>query len=313
MQEINFSFIIPHMNTPLLLERCIKSIPARNDVEIIVIDDASDDSFVNKGNFPGIRNPLVKVHFGKVNRGAGASRNLGLELASGKWVIFADADDYFNYCLDECLDYYMNSNSDMVFFKANSVDTVTYTNSYRSLQLNRFVDLYKRNPEKGSNLLRFRFGEPWARMIKKSVVKRNNIKFDETIIHNDTMFSLLVGYYSKGIEVDDRAVYCFTTRQNSISFSTNNDKRLARIWVFARVEIFFDEKHIRMSKIYKHVISLTFFLFTNQLYFKKGLSVMNNLNFSTRQVFLKMFYTFPYFLVDLNKTWLRKLIYNTLY
>lgn len=313
MQEINFSFVIPHKNSPMLLERCIRSIPSRDDIEIIIIDDASDDSYVKSDSFPGVGNPIVKIHFAKEPRGAGPSRNIGLDLALGKWIIFADADDYFNFCLDECLGDYLNSNSDIVFFKANSVDSVTYTNSYRALQLNRFIDLYKNDPLRGANLLRYRFGEPWAKMIKRSVIVENEIKFDETIIHNDTMFSLLVGYCSKDIEVDDRALYCCTTRRDSISFSTSNEKRLARIWVFARVELFFDKKRIGINKIYKHVFSLTYFFFTNQSYFKKGLGLMHSLNIPTGMVFLKMIYTFPYFLLDLNKNWLRKLIFKTFY
>jgi glycosyltransferase involved in cell wall biosynthesis len=39
---INYSFIIPHHNSPKLLERCLNSIPQRDDIEIIVVDDNSD-------------------------------------------------------------------------------------------------------------------------------------------------------------------------------------------------------------------------------------------------------------------------------
>ena len=39
---INFSFIIPHKNTPDLLQKCLDSIPRRDDVQIIVVDDNSD-------------------------------------------------------------------------------------------------------------------------------------------------------------------------------------------------------------------------------------------------------------------------------
>ncbi len=41
--ELNYSFIIPHYNTSDLLQRLIDSIPQREDVEIIVVDDNSDD------------------------------------------------------------------------------------------------------------------------------------------------------------------------------------------------------------------------------------------------------------------------------
>ena len=40
----NYSFIIPHKNCPDLLQRCVDSIPERDDVQVIVVDDNSDDS-----------------------------------------------------------------------------------------------------------------------------------------------------------------------------------------------------------------------------------------------------------------------------
>ena len=39
---IVYSFIIPHKNCPVLLNRCLDSIPIRDDVQIIVVDDNSD-------------------------------------------------------------------------------------------------------------------------------------------------------------------------------------------------------------------------------------------------------------------------------
>ena len=38
---INYSIIIPHKNIPNLLQRCLDSIPNREDVQIIVVDDNS--------------------------------------------------------------------------------------------------------------------------------------------------------------------------------------------------------------------------------------------------------------------------------
>jgi len=40
---INYTVIIPHYNIPELLRRCLKSIPCRDDVQVIVVDDCSTD------------------------------------------------------------------------------------------------------------------------------------------------------------------------------------------------------------------------------------------------------------------------------
>ena len=51
---INYSIIIPHKNIPNLLQRCLDSIPNREDVQIIVVDDNSDPNIVDFDKFPSI-------------------------------------------------------------------------------------------------------------------------------------------------------------------------------------------------------------------------------------------------------------------
>ena len=94
MHLCNFTFIIPHKNIPSLLQRCIDSIPQREDVHIVVVDDNSDSCQVDFSHFPGLNNPFVEVIFTKEGYGAGYARNVGLKQVQSKWVLFADADDY---------------------------------------------------------------------------------------------------------------------------------------------------------------------------------------------------------------------------
>jgi glycosyltransferase involved in cell wall biosynthesis len=125
---INYTIIIPHKNIPQLLQRCLDSIPRREDAQIIVIDDNSDADKVDFENFPGLNDPYVEVIFGKNEngrKGAGYARNLGLEKAKGKWIVFADADDFFMPCFNEVLDQYADDENDIVYFKVTSVDSDT--------------------------------------------------------------------------------------------------------------------------------------------------------------------------------------------
>lgn len=89
--NISFSFIIPHKNCPDLLQRCVDSIPDRDDVQIIVVDDNSDDE-----KKPAIYRRDVEIVLldAEHSKGAGRARNEGLKHAKGKWLLFADADDY---------------------------------------------------------------------------------------------------------------------------------------------------------------------------------------------------------------------------
>ena len=52
-----YSIIIPHKDIPDLLQRCLDSIPVRDDVEVIVVDDNSNTQKVDFGHFPGLERP----------------------------------------------------------------------------------------------------------------------------------------------------------------------------------------------------------------------------------------------------------------
>ena len=106
---INYTFIIPTRNIPLLLNRCLNSIPLRNDIQIIVVDDNSDPKIVNQDNFPFKNRKNVEVIFNKYSKGAGYARNLGLQLAKGKWLLFPDADDFYVDGFIDILDNKVNS------------------------------------------------------------------------------------------------------------------------------------------------------------------------------------------------------------
>ena len=92
---INYSIIIPHKNTPDLLQYCLDSIPIRSDVQVIVVDDNSDED--KKPTFT--RDDVKFFYIDKEHtKGAGRARNVGLEHAVGKWyynnVIYVD-NPYF--------------------------------------------------------------------------------------------------------------------------------------------------------------------------------------------------------------------------
>ena len=123
--DFAFSIIIPHHNIPTLLERCIKTIPFRTDTEVIVIDDGSDSLYLNElRRIDECYN--IKIIYNKHSGGGGKARNIGLESASGKYLIFADADDFFYGGFDKLLDRHFLSNDDIIFFNVKSYMKLIY-------------------------------------------------------------------------------------------------------------------------------------------------------------------------------------------
>ena len=102
-----YSIIIPHHNSPSLLQRLLNSIPERDDLEVIVVDDNSD-----KDKKAYSQRTDVKIVYidEKQTRGAGKARNEGIAVSEGKWLLFADADDFYADGFIEVLDKYVDSN-----------------------------------------------------------------------------------------------------------------------------------------------------------------------------------------------------------
>ena len=90
---VNYTFIIPHKDCLTLLKRCIASIPVRDDIQIIVVDDHSNHEIQDFNSLPSRIELFRLVDY----HGAGAARNEGLLHARGKWILFADCDDYYYY------------------------------------------------------------------------------------------------------------------------------------------------------------------------------------------------------------------------
>lgn len=91
-----FSIIVPVYNTETSIRRCVDSIYRQHidDMEIILIDDQStDESWSVIKELAESHSEIICKQI--LHGGAGAARNAGLELATGDYVLFMDADDFW--------------------------------------------------------------------------------------------------------------------------------------------------------------------------------------------------------------------------
>lgn len=91
------SVVIPVYNQESLIERAIRSIPRRDDIEIIVVDDGSTDDTRNKLVTIGmeLNDPNFIVLHNRRNMGVGYTVNRGLDIADGEYIVLLGSDDYF--------------------------------------------------------------------------------------------------------------------------------------------------------------------------------------------------------------------------
>ncbi len=216
MGKYNYTVIIPHKNIPNLLQRCLDSLPVRDDLQVIVVDDNSDPKKVDFEHFPGLNRPNTKVFFDKSGMGAGRARNIGLDnIGDTKWLFFADSDDFYNPILSEKMDQYLNSDADIIYFGVDSVFSETLEPSIRK---NRYNNHFVKAVETGNeNELRCKLTVPWSKFIRYEIPQKGGFRFTEIPASNDAYFSLLCAFAAKKITTDTAEVYTVTERKNSIT------------------------------------------------------------------------------------------------
>lgn len=273
----NYSIIIPHHNNPTLLKRLIDSIPFRNDIQIIIVDDASDENIINsitRLSFSKEKHIEIYRVLKENSKWAGHARNIGIEHARGKWLLFADSDDLYINNFVDILDNYKDSNYDVIYFnwKVCKSEDLSPTNKVKTNS--NFISEYIDNPTDNKLLyIRYKLRTPWCKMINKNLVDKYNLRFEEVIKGNDVLFSILVGHYAERIKVIPQYIYIYTYRTDNMTFSNKDWKsfiheyqlnyRLLKLYRFLGISNIEDNitvkikqiiRILRNSKSYKDII-----------------------------------------------------------
>tara|TARA_B100000683_G_C12445182_1_gene537811 strand:+ start:513 stop:1397 length:885 start_codon:yes stop_codon:yes gene_type:complete len=212
---INYSIIIPHKNSFDELFNALKSIPVRDDIEVLIIDNSSTQ--IKLEDIECWTKNKMKLLFSDKDLGAGHARNIGLKMSTGKWILFLDADDVFIKGAFNVFDKYKSSNLDLIYFKTTSEQKNSNRASTRHVFYSKLVsDFLSKYPNSLENL-RYKFFPPWGKLIKHKLIKDHNILFDEIPASNDLMFSTKIGHCAKKITADESIVYCVTESNNSLT------------------------------------------------------------------------------------------------
>lgn len=239
-----FSVIIPHHEIPALLQRCLDSIPDVPEVQVIVVDDNSSEQKVDFMQFPGLSRKYTQCIFDKEGGGAGHARNIGLKHADGKWLVFADADDFFTKDAFQILGNHKDDPNDIVLFKADGVDSDTLAPSDRHLQHNEAVDKARAGFITAKEAVLTVPG-PVCKMFRRNYIQQKGIVFDETMAANDVMFVTKATCWAddEAVTTSSDILYVVTTRRNSLfdGYRSNPENFLCRLEVQMRRNKFVDK------------------------------------------------------------------------
>ena len=202
----NYSIIVPYRDKYDLFVKAVDSIPDRNDIQIVIVDNAIEA--LPKEKLPTKQQSKVVYTTSSPTKGAGCARNEGLKYVEGKFLLFLDADDYFTPEAFDSFDKYLNSDYDIVFFKPTSIRLCDGTMSDRHVKYSSYIDDYNLN--NNDCRLRYWWVAPWSKLFRTEFVKQGAFQFDEIKVSNDSWFSLMTGHYAVKICADDAIVYVVT-------------------------------------------------------------------------------------------------------
>lgn len=94
---IAYSFIVPVYNSAETIRRCLESIlnAVKDNIELLIIDDGSTDGSTKICDDYSKNDPRIRI-IHKANGGQASARNVGINIAKGKYILFCDSDDYYD-------------------------------------------------------------------------------------------------------------------------------------------------------------------------------------------------------------------------
>lgn len=240
-RRCDLTIIIPHFNAPGDLRRLLESIGVRDGVQVIVVDDFSDQYLEELNECKAEFDNVLFLETAEGKKGAGAARNTGLERAEGEWLLFADCDDVFLPGWYEVISPYMESDCDLVYFAPVSKRR-DGSGSNRHERYKKLIDDYLSSSYGGEERLRGHFSVPWSKLVRADLVSEHGIRFDEVFYSADVMFSAKVGYFAEIIAADTNPIYCIIDHDDSMSRTKSGEVYCRRQQIYCRRDCFFRKR-----------------------------------------------------------------------
>ena len=216
------SIIVPIYNTEKYLVECIESIihQTYTNLQIILVDDGSTDHSLEICQEYAKKDDRIEI-IHKENGGLSSARNAGLEASRGDYVMFCDADDFYNPNSCEILekvitsnkaDYaignYINCNEDSTLWEKPVFDVEKYPDFRLSIH----------DYEKSFFIMS---SSVCNKIFRLSFVRGLQLKFRPKVPAEDAIFTTYCFMKAKSVYYVSDIIYNYRQR-NGTSISTNN-------------------------------------------------------------------------------------------
>lgn len=216
---MKISVIVPVYNAEKFLNNCIESVVHQSytNWELLLIDDGSSDSSAEIMKAACKNDARIK-EFHQKNAGPGIARNKGIEIATGDYIVFLDADDYIDSEYFVLLE--KNKEKDIVF-----VDVDQVTSDGKILKREAMSDYKKWSIDR---ILRSQMtGKiPWGgvrKAVRRELLKRDHISYTSHTVGEEALYSFRILKEAKTVGFIEKPVYFYVNHENSQSKTVMDD------------------------------------------------------------------------------------------
>lgn len=240
-KNIDLSIIIPAYNVSEYIDECLQSVinqRTKYNYEIIVINDGSKDDTLNKINkYSG--NKRVNI-INQENMGLSGARNVGIDMAKGKYLMFVDSDDILcEGAIEELLNKGFKENADIV--QGSFYEFSDKSKFYTSLKEVKKV-IKELNEPLGAP------GFPWGKIYKAYLFE--NIRFPLGYWYEDTIVSYILYRLCNIYVTTSKCVYGYRKNNNSIThISKNSTKSIDTYWIIEEILMKYKEVGLPYDEI----------------------------------------------------------------
>ena len=212
---MKYSVIIPVYNGEKTVARCLNSLLKQNynSAEILLINDGSTD------NTDEICKNYMKKYsavryFAKENGGVSSARNIGLNHASGRYILFVDCDDYVSEQYFRIVDQALsNAPVDMLVFSWVSVCGDSSNTAVLSDQFLQGPGEVAKWAERAMQT--GQFGSLWSKAFRTDFIQANNLRFNESLkIAEDWSFIFRYILLTESVQILSAPLYMVSLDNN---------------------------------------------------------------------------------------------------
>lgn len=213
----DISIIVPAYNVEKYLEQCIHSLTpkksAKISYEIIIVENNSTDNTLKICQKLAKKDKNIKIIFCK-KQGLSEARNFGLKSAKGKYIWFADSDDYVKTgSTEEIIKTAQKTDAEAIMITAEKVGE--NGEPWPGIGAKLYAIDPAKDPEWDLKFAKIGVAA-WQIICKKSFLLKNKLLFDEGMIHEDMALMSSFILYTKNIVLCRKATYYYRQRENSI-------------------------------------------------------------------------------------------------